>query len=159
MSAIPRFGMTSDFASLGYLVNEKKTAARDTQSSGEDYLVGLSYIAGAILAVFLVWWFFLLICKCCCRNFLSGSPFSALTAPPAGDSEEIDVEADEAASIIDTMVTVNTAKKEDSSGGGDASTETCTLKEETARNEENPQSPKSGIRRRAFRARIGKPGY
>ena len=78
VSRIPRFGKTHDFGSLGYLFNDKES------SEGEDYLIGLSFMAGAIMVLFLIWWFFLFISKCCCRSFLGGNPF---TAPNASEED------------------------------------------------------------------------
>lgn len=81
VAGIPRFGRTQNFASLGFLVNDNESAG----SEGEDYLLGLSFTAGAMMAFFLLWWVFLFISKCCCRNFLSGSPF----ATPNTSEEEL----------------------------------------------------------------------
>ena len=109
--------MTNDFASLGYLINDEQTVKTgESQPNGEDYLLGLSFLAGGIFAFFLIWWFFLLISKCCCRNFLSGSPFTALGATSADTSEEKnlsddDVEVGESASAVEEDASVEIAEK------------------------------------------------
>jgi len=79
--------MSRDFASLGYLIND----GEPTQDSpgGEDYLVGLSVMAGVIVAFFFIWWLFLrLVCMCCSRIVLTRSPFPATEKPNVDDTTE-----------------------------------------------------------------------
>lgn len=125
-------------------MNDEQTGkSGESQSSGVDYIIGLSFLAGGILVFFLIWWFFLLISKCCCRNFLSGSPFTIPGASSADSSEEKklagDVEVGESASAAEEDESVEMTKKE-------ASNE----------DQEGMKLTVSVIQRRAKRTRIGK---
>lgn len=46
----------------------------DESSDGTGYLIGLTFIAGAIFAFFLLWCFVIAICKCCSKGILGGKP-------------------------------------------------------------------------------------
>ena len=71
MRGVPRFGHTNDFSA----------ALSNDDSEVEDYVLGLVFVAGFIMAVFLTWSILLLVFKCMGKKvgFLSGRPFQNTT--------------------------------------------------------------------------------
>lgn len=71
MRRVPRFGHNNDFSAV--LSND--------DSEVEDYVLGLVFIAGFVMAVFLSWSILLLVFKCMGKKvgFLSGRPFQNTT--------------------------------------------------------------------------------